>query len=312
MATLSDGTTKDVTAEAEYRSQQPDLVTVDTDGRATTQDAVGEGTVMVRYRGMVEIARLTVPFGGSCRPTPTLNSSRRTTSTSWCWPSGRSWASPPASGQPTPSSCAGRILDLIGTLPTPAEVQSYLADQDPDRRGHLVDQLLARNEYASFWAGKWGDLLRNKRRGEEAKRGTFAFAAWIRDAFQQNMPYDQFVRAILTAQGNLSDSPPVDWYREVRNITHQVNDTAQLFLGTRIQCANCHHHPYERWSQDDYWGFAAFFGRLGRKAGDTKDEQAIFVRKDGGVNQPRTHKAMMPNGLGGEPLEYVRGEDPRQ
>ena len=171
--------------------------------------------------------------------------------------------------------------------------------------------MLARNEYASFWAGKWGDLLRNKRRGEEAKRGTYAFAAWIRDAFQQNMPYDQFVRAILTAQGNVSDSPAVNWYREVRNVTHQVNDTAQLFLGTRIQCANCHHHPYERWSQDDYWGFAAFFARLGRKSGDTNEDQMIFVRKDGGVNQPNTHQAMLPKGLGNEALQYVRGQDPR-
>jgi uncharacterized protein DUF1553/uncharacterized protein DUF1549 len=120
------------------------------------------------------------------------------------------------------------------------------------------------------------------------------------------------VRAILTAQGNLSDSPAVNWYREARNITHQVNDTAQLFLGTRIQCANCHHHPYERWSEDDYWGFAAFFGRLGRKQGESGTEQAIFVRKDGGVNQPRTHKTMLPTGLGGKPTDYVRGEDPRQ
>ena len=116
----------------------------------------------------------------------------------------------------------------------------------------------------------------------------------------------------MTAQGNPSDSPAVVWYREARNITHQVNDTAQLFLGTRIQCANCHHHPYERWSQDDYWGFAAFFGRLGKKAGESNAEQAIFVQKDGGVNQPHTHKAMLPKGLGSEPQQYVRGEDPRQ
>ena len=160
------------------------------------------------------------------------------------------------------------FLDLIGTLPTPGKCKRIWPTKIRTSGITWSISCWPRNEYASFWAGIWGDLLRNKRRGEEAKRGTFAFAAWIRDAFQQNMPYDQFVRAIFTAQGNLSDSPPVIWYREVRNITHQVNDTAQLFLGTRHPCANCHHHPYERWSQDDYWGFAAFFGRLGAKQGE--------------------------------------------
>ena len=120
VATLSDGTTKDVTAEAEYRSQQPDLVTVDTDGRATTQDTVGEGTVMVRYRGMVEIARLTVPFGGKCRPTLTPTFNPRTMSTIWSWPSGKNWESRRANVRPMPSFCDGRIWISIGTLPTPA------------------------------------------------------------------------------------------------------------------------------------------------------------------------------------------------
>ena len=109
VATLSDGTTKDVTAEAEYRSQQPDLVTVDADGRATTQDTVGEGTVMVRYRGMVEIARLTVPFGAKCRPMLTPTSNPKTMSTTWFWPSGKNWGSRRATERPMPSFYAGPI-----------------------------------------------------------------------------------------------------------------------------------------------------------------------------------------------------------
>ena len=222
---------------------------------------------MVRYRGMVEIARLTVPFGRHVPADAYAHFQPNGYVDNLVLAKWQKLGIAPSERATDAEFLRRAYLDLIGTLPTPAEVQAYLADQDPGRRGHLVDQLLARNEYASFWAGKWGDLLRNKRRGEEAKRGTYAFAAWIRDAFQQNMPYDQFVRAILTAQGNVSDSPAVNWYREVRNVTHQVNDTAQLFLGTRIQCANCHHHPYERWSQDDYWGFAAFFGRLGKQIG---------------------------------------------
>ena len=145
-------------------------------------------------------------------------------------------------------------LDAIGTLPTPAEVREFLADPSPNKREQAIDRLLARNEYADFWAVKWGDLLRNQRHGQkEQQRGTFAFHAWIRNAFATNMPYDQFVRNIIAAQGTVDQHPPVIWYRTVRNLTHQTNDTAQLFLGTRINCAQCHHHPYEKWSQDDYY-----------------------------------------------------------
>ena len=193
VATLSDGTTKDVTAEAEYRSQQPDLVTVDTDGRATTQDAVGEGTVMVRYRGMVEIARLTVPFGRQCPrrricPFPTQGLRQQPGIGQVAEAGNR-----PQRASDRRRVCAPGIFGLDRHLADPAANSGLSGRPRPRRRGHLIDQLLTRNEYASYWAGIWGDVLRNKRRGEEAKRGTYAFAAWIRDAFQQNMPYDEFV-----------------------------------------------------------------------------------------------------------------------
>ncbi|MDR3635883.1 MAG: DUF1549 domain-containing protein [Isosphaeraceae bacterium] len=313
VAHYTDGSTKDVTREAEYKSQQPDILTVDSAGLVTTLDSTGEGTVMVRYMGQVDVARVSVPFGKT--PPDSAYAHFR--------PNGfidelvlQKWK---RLGLAPSALCTDEefirraALDAIGTLPTPDEVRQFLADSSPQKRDQLVDRLLERNEYASYWANQWGDLLRNKRRyGDGYKRGTFAFAAWIRDAFVKNVPYDQFVREILTAQGDVSDTPPVVWYREVRNVTHQVNDTSQLFLGTRIQCANCHHHPYEKWSQDDYWGFAAHFARLGQKQGAVANENAIFVRKDGGMNQPRTGRSMKPKPLGAPEAEFVRGEDPRQ
>ena len=203
-------------------------------------------------------------------------------------------------------------VDAIGTLPTPEDVRAFLADTAPDKRDRLVDRLLERAEYASFWANQWGDLLRVKRGGNEGlKAGTFAFTGWLRTAFAQNMPYDQFVRAILTAQGESAENPPTNWYRHVRNIVAQVNDSSQLFMGTRISCANCHNHPYERITQDDYWGYGAFFARISFKRG-LGNEQSVVVKKDGGVSQPRTGQAMKPKGLGGPEYEFVRGEDPRQ
>lgn len=313
VAHYSDGSAKDVTRAAEYKSQQPDILTVDSSGLAGTLDATGEGTVMVRYMGQVDVSRISVPYG----KTPPESAYAH------FQPSGfidelvlKKWRKLGLAPSPLCSDeefIRRASVDAIGTLPTPDEIRQFLAETSPEKRAHLVDRLLERNEYASFWAIQWGDLLRNKRRyGDGYKRGTFAFAAWIRDAFVRNVPYDQFVRGILTAQGDVSDTPPVVWYREVRNVTHQVNDTSQLFLGTRIQCANCHHHPYEKWSQDDYWGFAAHFARLGQKQGAIANENAIFVRKDGGMNQPRTGRSMKPKPLGAPETDFVRGEDPRQ
>src|SRR6185436_8601719 len=110
-------------------------------------------------------------------------------------------------------------------------------------------------------------------------RGTYLFSNWIRQSLFENKPYDQFVREILTAQGEIGENPPVAWYREVKETNQQLEDAAQLFLGMRIQCARCHHHPYEKWSQQDYYGFAAFFSQVGRKKGVQPGEERIFHKR---------------------------------
>jgi hypothetical protein len=312
VATYSNDGTKDVTAEAQYQAQQPDLVAVTTGGLASTLDATGEGTIMVRYMGLVDVARLTVPYGGQLPDSSYAQFQSRGPVDELVLKKWRKLGIAPSPPCTDAEFIRRASLDAIGTLPTAEEVRAYVADASPDKRARLIDKLLDRNEYASYWALQWGDLLRNQRKQDSHKRGTFAFASWIHEAFAHNMPYDQFAAAILTAQGNVTDNPPVVWYRAVRNVVHQVNDTSQVFMGTRINCANCHHHPYERWSQDDYWGMAGFFARLGTKPGEVSDESAIYVRKDGQANQPRTGKAMKPKALGGPEFDYVRGEDPRQ
>jgi len=312
VATYSNDATEDVTAEAQYQAQQPDLVAVTTGGLASTLDATGEGTIMVRYMGLVDVARLTVPYGGQLPEQTYAQFQARGPIDQLALKKWRKLGIAPSPPCSDAEFIRRASLDAIGTLPTAEEVRAYTADASPDKRAQLIDKLLDRNEYASYWANQWGDLLRNQRKGDTQKRGTFAFASWIHEAFAANMPYDKFAAEILTAQGNVTDNPPVVWYRHVRNTVHQVNDTAQVFMGTRINCANCHHHPYERWSQEDYWGMAGFFARLGSKAGEVSDENAIFVRKDGQANHPRTGKSLKPKALGGPEYEYVRGEDPRQ
>src|SRR5262249_23836307 len=150
-----------------------------------------------------------------------------------------------------------------------------------------------------FFANKWADILRVKRRGQaDRARGTFAFHGWIRQAVANDMPYDEFVRAVLAASGDEVTNPPTVWYKELNDPQPFVDDTAQVFLGLRIACAQCHHHPYEKWSQDDYWGLAAFFGRLGRKnlpiPGEVVQQGggrlAVFSRSTGSVVNKKTNK----------------------
>ena len=312
VASYSDGTALDVTRAAEYKSQQPDILGVDHDGLIRTLDRTGEGAVMVRYMGLVDVTRITVPYSRNVPESAYAHFKPKSYVDELVLAKWRKLGIAPSEVCTDAEFIRRASLDALGTLPTIEEVQAFLADKSPDKRDRLITTLLDRNEYADYWAGIWGDMLRNKRRnGEEHKRGTFAFAAWIRDSLAQNKPYDQFVREILTAQGNVSDNPTVVWYREVRNTVHQVNDTAQLFLGTRVSCANCHNHPYEKMTQDDYWGMAAFFSRLGVKQGEVSSENAVFVRKDGETRQPRTGKIVKPKGLGGPEYQQVRGEDPR-
>jgi Protein of unknown function (DUF1553)/Protein of unknown function (DUF1549)/Bacterial Ig-like domain (group 2) len=312
-AFYSDGFCRDVTQESQYKSNEVAIGSVDRTGMVRTDENTGETAVMARYMGHLDVCRVCMPVAGPSQETswpvlPVRNYIDELVQARW------------KKLKLTPSPLADdavflrrAFLDGIGTLPTPVEVRAFLDERDPRKREKLVDHLLARSEYADFWALKWGDLLRNQRKGQQShQRGTYAFHAWIRNAFAANMPYDQFVRNILAAQGTVDQHPPIIWYRTVRNLTHQTNDTAQLFLGTRINCAQCHHHPYEKWGQDDYYQLQAFFARLGRKSGEISDEPAIFVRPDGQVRNPANGKIMQARGLDGPEVRLGEDEDPRQ
>ena len=308
----TDGTTHDVTRQAEYKAQQPDILKVAANGLVNMLGHTGEGAVMVRYMGQVDVARVAVPFSDGLPESAYANFKPKNFIDDLIAAKWRKLGIAPSALCTDEEFLRRASLDAIGTLPAPEEVKAFLADSRTDKRDALVDRLLERSEYASYWSNQWGDLLRVKRGGnEDLKAGTFAFSGWLRNAFAQNMPYDQFVRAILTAQGESAENPPVNWYRHVRNTVAQVNDSSELFLGLRLSCANCHNHPYERITQDDYWGYGAFFARLGFKRG-LGNEQSVIVQKTGSVRQPRSGQEMKPKGLGGPEYDYVRGEDPRQ
>lgn len=315
-ARYTDGRTEDVTRWAQYQSNDTEVAGVADGGLVETRTLSGQAAIMARYQGQVAVYRATVPLGvpiAKAAEFPTSNAIDAAVLAQW-----NALGIVPSDLCSDAEFIRRASLDVIGTLPTAEEVKAFVADTGADKRKRLVDRLLERPEYASYFAVKWADVLRNKREGNAmAQRATYNFYDWIRENLARNTPYDKFVRSILAASGTPETSPPVQWYRRMRATDAFVDDTAQVFLGMRLQCAKCHHHPFEKWSQNDYYGFAAFFGRVGRKpsmqslkAG--RDDEVIFTARSGAVAHPKTGQVMAPKGLGGEVFTVSAGLDPRQ
>ncbi len=182
-------------------------------------------------------------------------------------------------------------LDLTGRLPTSEEARGFLADQSPNKRAAVIDRLLDSNEFASFWSLKWADVLRSNSKKLKTA-GVHKFREWIYESIRTDKPLDQFARELITANGSVFENPPANFWRASRDPQDATETTAQLFLGVRIQCAKCHNHPFERWTQDNYYGIAAAFARVGRKNSVDADEEVIFTQAGGEVTQPRTNKQM--------------------
>ena len=259
-ATYTDGSAEDVTRWAQYQSNDTDVAAVADGGRVESRQMSGQAAVMARYQGQVAVFRASVPLGVPIESYPEFASSNVIDAAAL--PQWKALGIVP-SATCTDAEFIRRVsLDVTGSLPAPEETRAFAADPAPGKRSRLVDRLLERPEYASFFAVKWADVLRNKRDNkEEYQHGTFTFFDWIRENLARNTPYDRFVRQILAASGTSESAPAVQWYRSLKAPDAFVDDTAQVFLGMRLQCAKCHHHPLEKWSQHDYYGFAAFFAR---------------------------------------------------
>ncbi|HEV3438543.1 MAG TPA: DUF1549 and DUF1553 domain-containing protein, partial [Gemmata sp.] len=310
---------EDVTRRAQFESNDTDIASVNESGVVSTLSLTGQAGVMARFQGNMAVFRAVVPRPGEQVKfnIPEQNVIDKATAKKW-----RELNISPS------ELCSDEVfirrvyLDVAGTLPNAAEITAFLADKDPAKRDKLVDRLLDSPEYAYFFANKWADILRVKRRNQPDRAyGTFAFHTWIREAIAADKPYDEFVRDIVCAVGDESKSPPTVWYKEVKTPENFVDDVSQVFMGQRLACANCHHHPFERWSQDDYWGVAAFFGRVGTKAvpipgkvvqGQQNQKQILFVKATGGVQNKRTGQTSPMKPLDGEPMPSVTDEDPRQ
>ena len=201
-------------------------------------------------------------------------------------------------------------LDITGLPPTEKEHSDFLADPAPDKRAQLIDRLLERKEFAELWAMKWADLLMVRSSNQVSYKSVFLYSSWLTDKISKNVPLDEMVRELLTASGGTFSNPPTNYYHIERNTTKTAENVAQTFLGMRTQCAQCHNHPFDRWTMDDYYGFAAFFGQIGRKNGEDYRESIIFNRGGGDVKHKLGGRVMAPKFLGGATPD-VKGKDRR-
>ncbi|HVX14589.1 MAG TPA: DUF1549 and DUF1553 domain-containing protein [Pirellulales bacterium] len=307
MATYSDGRVRDVTAEAFIESSSTEKVEVDKQGLATAVRR-GEAAMLARFEGAYAATTVIVMgdrSGFAWRDVPTNNHIDELVYNKL------------KKMRILPSELCGdaefirRIyLDLLGLSPTVEQVKAFLADarDSKTKRDELIDRLIGSTEFVENWTNKWADLLQVNRKflGEE---GAWAFRNWIEQAVASNMPYDKFVYTVLTASGSTLDNPPAAYYKVLRDPGDVMENTTQLFLAVRFNCNKCHDHPFERWTQDQYYHMAAYFAQIGRKPapeysgrniGGTAVEQplplveVVYDRNGGDVTHVRTGQVSAP------------------
>ncbi|WP_232101341.1 DUF1549 and DUF1553 domain-containing protein [Gimesia panareensis] len=321
IAEYSDGSKQDVTALAQYDSLIENIATVTPRGKIEIKGP-GQTAIMVRFMGQAKISTVISPYKDKVnladfKPNNFIDEQIK-----------QRYAE--LGLEPSPL-CSDEVfirrafMDCIGTLPTPEKVKAFLASKDPNKRSYLIDELLGltgdpeRDVYVEAWSAnwgmKWGDLLRINR-NKIGDGGMWAFSNWVRQSLRENKPVNEFVSEIITAQGSIYKNGPANYFKIASKPEDLAEATSQIFLGVRLQCAKCHHHPFEVYSQKDYYSLAAFFTRVGNKAsvefGALGQDTIIKVKNSGSIRHPRTRKTMEPTPLMGEPVESSEFRDLRR
>ncbi len=316
-AHYSNGSTRDVTAVALFNTQDEGMAKVDENGIVTAGTTPGEGVISVRYFDLVGLSRVTVP------PEKLLPHDRYASLRMANEIDRLATKRHESLGLIRSEPCSDAeflrrsSLDTLGLLPDPAQSRSFLADTSPDKREKFIDAMLSRDvEWADHWATKWGDLIRPNTQHVGVK-AVFVLDQWLRQQFRENRPYDAFVRDLVTATGSTHDFGPATLFRDKREPADLAQYFSRVFLGVRLDCARCHHHPSEKWTQDDYYGFAAFFGSIKRKgtgisAPISGDAEYIYSAPGKGVEHPVTKVVMPPKPPETPAPTIPEGEDPRE
>jgi hypothetical protein len=314
-ATFSDDSSRDVTRIACFEPSSL-LVKVDATGLAI-RAGHGECAVLVRYldrQAVVRLAFVPARLGFVWKDVPENNYVDR-----HVFARLRTLRMQPSELCSDSEFLRRAYLDALGVLPTPAETRRFLADRGADRRRRLIEQLVERGEFADFWALKWSDLLRNEEKVLDA-RGVQAFHAWIRRAIVDEKPLNEFARELVAGRGSSYRHPAANYYRALREPHVRAEATAQVFLGIRLQCARCHNHPFDRWTQTDYHRLTAFFARVRYHLVDNKrrdrldlhefdGEQIVWIDRTGELKHPVSGEVLRPRFLGSETPAFAPGAD---
>ena len=307
-AHYSDQSSRDVTSLALFEPNDRAMAEVDGNGLVTISDLPGKVAIMIRYGGQAGVFNVAVPLGAKVDKLP----AQKNFIDNLVFKNLKLLGIPPSAVIDDATFLRRATLDIGGRMPTMEETKKFLADPAKDKREQLIDDLLRSPDYADYFANKWTALLKNRRDSPADITANFAFFSWMRDGLLANKPYDQMVRELLAATGTILGNPPVAWYKRVKDPKKQIEDVAQLFLGVRMQCAQCHHHPFERWSQDDYYSLTAFFSQIGRKPTGIQGEDMIYHKR--GIAQAKNVKSglmLRPAALGTKIPEIAPDDDPR-
>lgn len=306
-AEYADGSHRDVTHAAGYSSNLAEIAEVDESGRIRVGEVSGEAAITVNYMGYVSAVRVLIPRsrGADTISPPALNSEIDRLV----------WEKLDKMGLRASPVCDDAtylrrvFVDTIGTVPSVSVVRGFLADQRPDKRQRLIERVLQRPEFADYWALRWADVLLVDRQAL-GERGALEFHQWLRRQIADNRPYDQWVRELLISTGNTGKYGPVNFYRSVRSPVDLTRSVSQAFLGIRMDCAQCHHHPFEIWSQSDFYGMAGFFNGLERRK-LSADRELIFHAGYRATRLPQTETVVPLKAPGGAVLSPPEG-DPRE
>ena len=311
LAHFSDGSVEDVTEKAVYESKDTPVAEVSATG-AVTSVRWGGTAVIARFLGVVDASFVTIPRVSKTDVTSQVPEFTPNNFIDEFVLAKLKKLNIRPSVLTTDDAFMRRVyLDTIGRLPTSDEVKAFLADTGPDKRSKLIDTLLDTPEWVNFRTLKLADMLRIHPRqlgnGAFGERGATLFHEWVREAVAQNRPYDAVVQELITARGSTYQHGPTNYYRIEQQPAGRAETTAQVFLGIRLSCARCHKHPFDQWTTDDYWNFAAFTGKVGVRGGELYNEQVIYYDPTGRVInqsvQGNRGEVALPTFLGGESLD---------
>jgi hypothetical protein len=306
IARYSDGHEADVTRYAKFQANNEGMATVTAEGLVRVGQTPGDVAIMAGYMNAVDTFRALIPRTERIAPYPAQTENNFIDRLVFA--KLKKLHILPSESASDAEYLRRVYLDVIGTLPTPAEARRFLADKRADRRARLVDDLLERPEFADYWALKWADSLRVDSQALGNKRA-YAFYRWIRDSFAANKPLDQFARELVTAEGPLNEVGPAAFYKVVSRPGDAASTVSQVFLGVRIACAECHHHPFDRWGQNDYFGMQAFFTPVGFRK--SPEGEALLATGDAPTNNPRTGETVLAHMLGTSPAAISPAADRR-